>query len=245
MTQTIRQSCFKFENLDALDCFLFSIRKESIDLLILLLTRKCINISQNVELFFFFSSSAVKKHRCACTESTDPCMQVRMRCHFVFLKVNIYLEGYICLYGEECKLLWICMFARERKRGRDRKGERERWAITVVANGRRRRLAQRSVVALAVRAWMRLVLQFLQRTCPSRGQHPWLSPSDSREPQSCRTETLRQSTNTSHEPHPLTRHVRTLNETFTASVTLQETVCRKACFGFISAGESGRAPISY
>lgn len=29
--------------------------------------------------------------------------------------------------------------------------------------------AQRSVVALAVSAWMRPVLQFLQRTCPSRG----------------------------------------------------------------------------
>lgn len=29
--------------------------------------------------------------------------------------------------------------------------------------------AQRSVVALAVRSWMRLVLQFLQSTCPSRG----------------------------------------------------------------------------
>lgn len=30
-------------------------------------------------------------------------------------------------------------------------------------------VVQRSVVVLAVRAWMRLVLQFLQRTWPSRG----------------------------------------------------------------------------
>lgn len=55
----------------------------------------------------------------------------------------------------------FCGFARERK-------ERAcAGLITVEVTGWL--AAQRSVVALAVRAWMRLVLQFLQRTCPSSG----------------------------------------------------------------------------
>lgn len=34
-------------------------------------------------------------------------------------EVNIYIEGYtVYIYAEECKLLWIAMFARERERKR-------------------------------------------------------------------------------------------------------------------------------
>lgn len=63
----------------------------------------------------------------------------------------------------------VCLREKERKteRGRDKERQSERWVITVEVT--RRRVVQRSVVALAVRSWMRLVLQFLQRTCPSRG----------------------------------------------------------------------------
>lgn len=48
--------------------------------------------------------------------------------------------------------------------------ERETEGVSVITvEVTERQAAQRSVVALAVRAWMRLVLQFLQRMCPSRG----------------------------------------------------------------------------
>lgn len=72
---------------------------------------------------------------------------------------NASVCGSVCLREKERK--------REREGGRGRKRGSERWIITVEVTGRR--VAQRSVVALAVSAWMRLVLQFLQRTCPSRG----------------------------------------------------------------------------
>lgn len=65
-----------------------------------------------------------------------------------------------CVDGYVCK--------RKKENWGDIKSERASVVfITVEMTGQR--VVQRSVVALAVRAWMRLVLQFLQRTCPSRG----------------------------------------------------------------------------
>lgn len=75
---------------------------------------------------------------------------------------NASLCGSVCLREKEKEKR-----KREEKTERQRGRVSERCVITVEVTGRR--VAQRSVVALAVRAWMRLVLQFLQRTCPSRG----------------------------------------------------------------------------
>lgn len=84
-------------------------------------------------------------------------MQVKVM--FLLLNVNIYIYIYMLRNASVCQSVHLLARARERQ-------ERAR-VITVEVPGRR--VAQRSVVALAVRSWMRLVLQFLQRTCPSRG----------------------------------------------------------------------------
>lgn len=121
------QSSFKFENLDTL----FSkhtLKVESFDLLI---------VSSHPKMSDYLAAQ-LKKHCCVCTESTDPCMHVGVGCCFLLLNVNIYfylyIKGYICLYGEECKLLWVCTFAGERKRRRD---GRRAWALGYHSGGER------------------------------------------------------------------------------------------------------------
>lgn len=53
------------------------------------------------------------EHSLLCCDCTESCLQVNT--WFLLLRVNIYIEGYICsVYAEECKLVWIGMFARER-----------------------------------------------------------------------------------------------------------------------------------
>lgn len=91
----------------------------------------------------------------------------------------------VCVVNWKCvcvNLARLCGMQVERQRqgvgrGGARTGSTRAWLRITVASGEVEEEeeaeevggAQRSVVALAVSAWMRLVLQFLQRTCPSRG----------------------------------------------------------------------------
>lgn len=85
--------------------------------------------------------------------------------------VDIWVWVCVCALRNASFCGWVCLQERVKERERESEGgqaggrasERGRMGVEVSER------VQRSVVALAVSAWMRLVLQFLQRTWPSRG----------------------------------------------------------------------------
>lgn len=164
-------------------------------------------------------------------------MHVGVGCCFLLLNVNIYfylyIKGYICLYGEECKLLWICTFSGERKRRDGRRGVSvglSQWWWTGGGLLRGQWWPWRWGPGCG---WC---CSFCRARVHPEGSIPGCRPptAGSRSPAGHRRCVSPQSQVMNHTPWPGT--VRThSNEMFPASVKLQEAVRWKHYFGF---GES-------